>query len=177
MTYVVRAGDSLFNIAQRFSTTINAIISVNPEITNPNIIFPGQTIVIPNGNRECPFLRQGDRGPSVTRFQTLLRFAGYNPGTLDGIFGTRTQAALLAFQRSIKELEITGVVDVETWVALGAECEPLPEVTSYIVRPGDTLFIIATRFNVSIDSILRINPDIHSPNVIFAGQIINIPGR
>jgi len=175
MTYVVQSGDTLFTIAQRFNTTVDAIISVNPQITDPNIIFPGQTIEIPTVNINCPFLRQGDRGSAVTRFQTLLRFAGFNPGPIDGIFGPRTQAALLAFQRSVKELEVTGVVDVETWVALGAECGPRPEVTRYIVRPGDSLFIIATRFNVTVDSILRINPDISNPNVIFTGQVINIP--
>lgn len=177
MTYVVQPGDTLFTIAKKFNTTVDSIISVNPQITDPNIIFPGQIIVIRNSTVECPFLRQGDRGPAVRRFQTLLRIAGFDPGPLDGIFGPRTQSALLAFQRSVKELEITGVVDIETWVALGANCEPLPDVTRYIVRPGDTLFIIATRFNVSLEDILRVNPEITNPNVILAGQVINIPGR
>jgi N-acetylmuramoyl-L-alanine amidase len=175
MTYVVQQGDSLYTIAQRFNTTVNALLLANPQITNPDLIFPGQLIVIPSISKQCPLLRQGDRGPAVTRFQTLVRFAGFNPGPIDGIFGPRTQAALLAFQRSVRELEITGVVDTETWVALGAECEPRPDVTRYIVRPGDSLFIIATRFNVTIQSILRMNPEITNPDVISAGQVINIP--
>jgi spore coat assembly protein SafA len=175
MTYVVQSGDTLFSIAQKFNTTLNAIIFANPQITDPNMIFPGQTIAIPTGTQSCPLLHQGDRGPVVRRFQLLLSFARYNPGPLDGIFGPKTQAALLAFQRNTKELDVTGVVDVETWTALGAECEPRPVVTSYIVRPGDSLFIIATRFNVSVASILQINPKITNPNVIFVGQVINIP--
>ncbi|GAB6154448.1 hypothetical protein JCM17380_31980 [Desulfosporosinus burensis] len=83
----------------------------------------------------------------------------------------------MAFQRSQKELEITGVADEETWVGLAAECGPRPEVTSYIVRPGDTLFIISTRFNVSIQSILEISPEITNPNAIIAGQVIRIPAN
>ena len=180
MEYVIQRGDTLFSIAKRFNTTVNDILAVNPQIKNPNIIFPGQVIVIPSEGptpptEQCPLLRQGDRGPAVRRFQTLLQIAGFNPGPIDGIFGPRTQAALLAFQRSVRELEITGVADIETWVALGAECEPTTGVIRYIVRPGDTLFIIATRFNVTVESILRINPNITDPNVIFAGQTINIP--
>lgn len=177
MTYVVRSGDTLFIIAEKFNTTVDAIMSVNPQISDPNIIYPGQVIVIPAKTEACPLLREGDRGPAVKRFQTLVQYAGYNPGPLDGIFGPRTKEALLAFQRSVKELEITGVVDEETWTALGANCEPFPGGTSYIVRKGDTLFIIASRFNLSVEDILRANPQITDPNLIYPGQLIIIPAR
>lgn len=181
MTYIVQPGDTLFAIAQRFNTSPNEILSVNPQITNPNLIFPGQTILIPTAEptpptEQCPILRQGDQGPVVRRFQTLLKIAGFDPGPIDGIFGSRTQAALVAFQRNVREIEITGIADPETWVALGAECDPMP-VIRYIVRPGDSLFIIATRFNVTVTSILQINPNITNPNVLFIGQVINIPSR
>lgn len=181
MTYIVQPGDTLFFIAQRFNTTVNAILAVNPQITNPNLIFPGQVIMIPEVGPTpspalCPFLQLGDRGPDVSRLQILLRTARFNPGPIDGIFGPRTQAALIAFQRSIKEIEVvTGVADAETWVALGAECDPRPGITRYIVRPGESLFIIAARFRTTVESILRVNPNITNPNVIFAGQVINIP--
>lgn len=177
MTYIVQTGDTLYKIAQKFNTSVDFILSTNSQITNPNLIYPGDTIVIPTGTEKCPLLRQGDRGPVVSRFQTLLQIARFDPGPIDGIFGPRTQAALIAFQRSRKELEITGVADEETWVGLDAECGPRPEVTSYIVRPGDSLFNISTRFNVSIQSILNINPEITNPNVISAGQVIKIPAN
>lgn len=175
MTYIIQTGDTLYAIAQNFNTSVDYIISINPQITDPDLIYPGQIIVIPMGTEKCPLLRQGDRGPAVSRFQTLLQIARFDPGPIDGIFGTRTQAALVSFQQSQKELERTGVVDKETWVALGAECAPRLDDTSYIVRPGDTLFIISTRFNASIQRILEINPEITNPNVISAGQVINIP--
>lgn len=47
--YVIQRGDTLFSIATRFNTTVQAILAVNPQITNPNIIFVGRTIQIP-----CP---------------------------------------------------------------------------------------------------------------------------
>ncbi|HBV88887.1 MAG TPA: peptidoglycan-binding protein [Desulfosporosinus sp.] len=175
MTYIVQPGDTLYKIAQNYNTSVNAILALNPQITNPNLIYPGQTIIIPISSVECPLLRQGDRGPSVSRLQTLLRFARFDPGAIDGIFGPRTQTALVAFQNSQAELERTGVADEETWVALGAECAPRSDVISYVIRPGDTLYIIATRFNVTIQSILNINPQITNPDVLSVGQVINIP--
>jgi murein DD-endopeptidase MepM/ murein hydrolase activator NlpD len=47
-TYVVRAGDSLSGIAQRFGTTVDALQRAN-NISNPNLIYVGQTLIIPSG--------------------------------------------------------------------------------------------------------------------------------
>jgi nucleoid-associated protein YgaU len=45
--YIVQKGDTLFKIAQRFRTTVDAILAANPEIKDPKLIFPGQKIIIP----------------------------------------------------------------------------------------------------------------------------------
>lgn len=45
--YTVRPGDTLFLIAQRFNITLNQLIAANPQIPNPNLIFPGQRICVP----------------------------------------------------------------------------------------------------------------------------------
>jgi LysM repeat protein len=47
--YVIQKGDSLYTIAVKHNTTVDAILAVNPQITNPGIIFAGRTIKIP-----CP---------------------------------------------------------------------------------------------------------------------------
>jgi hypothetical protein len=45
-------------------------------------------------------LRRGDRGQDVARLQRVLASAGHPPGPADGIFGSRTHAAVLSFQQS-----------------------------------------------------------------------------
>jgi LysM repeat protein len=47
-TYTVQAGDSLFSLAQRFNTTIDAIVEAN-NLTNPNSLAVGQQLIIPAG--------------------------------------------------------------------------------------------------------------------------------
>jgi len=187
MIYIVMPGDTLTSIAGRFHTTVSALLAINPQIINPDVIFPGQIITVSIEGPTpptpvCPLLQLGSRGNDVVRLQTLLRVAGFHPGLADGIFGARTQRALIAFQRSIREIEvITGVADFETWTALGAECIPgpvvPPGVVKYIVRPGESLYIIAARFNVTVQEILQANPQITNPARIFAGQEINVPVR
>lgn len=43
-------------------------------------------------------LSLGMRGDDVRNLQNALIALGYNPGTPDGIFGSRTQSSVLAFQ-------------------------------------------------------------------------------
>jgi hypothetical protein len=45
-TYVVRVGDSVWKIAQMFNVSMSAIIAAN-NLTDPNLIFPGQQLLIP----------------------------------------------------------------------------------------------------------------------------------
>ncbi|WP_073200515.1 L,D-transpeptidase family protein [Gracilibacillus kekensis] len=46
MLHTVKQGETLYQISQDYRTPLSVIISANPTI-NPNIIYPGQTIVIP----------------------------------------------------------------------------------------------------------------------------------
>jgi LysM repeat protein len=44
--YVVQEGDTLGEIAQRFGTTVDALVEAN-NIEDPDLIFPGQRLRIP----------------------------------------------------------------------------------------------------------------------------------
>jgi LysM repeat protein len=51
--YVVRPGDRLSTIAGRYGITQQSILSFNPKITDPNAIFSGQTIRLPDPIQCC----------------------------------------------------------------------------------------------------------------------------
>jgi hypothetical protein len=46
-TYVVQPGDWLRRIADRFGTTVSAILALNPDVSNPNRIYVGQRLRVP----------------------------------------------------------------------------------------------------------------------------------
>ena len=63
-------------------------------------------------------LRLGSRGPAVEELQALLASKGYRPGPSDGVFGTKTRTAVIAFQND-EGLTSDGLVGPATMKALG----------------------------------------------------------
>jgi LysM repeat protein len=56
VSYVVQPGDYLSLIAQEYDTTINAILALNPQITDPNLIYPGEVLQIQPGQIPSPVI-------------------------------------------------------------------------------------------------------------------------
>ncbi len=48
---------------------------------------------------------------------------------------------------------------------------------TYTVQAGDTLFIIAQKYSLTLEDLLAANPQIKNPALILPGQIINIPSQ
>lgn len=47
-TYIIRPGDTLYNIARKYHTQVNKIMAANPDI-NPSNLVPGTSVIIPYG--------------------------------------------------------------------------------------------------------------------------------
>lgn len=51
----------------------------------------------------------------------------------------------------------------------------IDRVTQCIVEPGDTLSGIAAQFSVGLQDLVAANPGLGNPNLIHAGQVLNLP--
>ena len=65
-----------------------------------------------------PMVYRGSRGDAVRRLQELLHKKGFDCGAVDGIFGSKTYAAVVAFQKA-NGLSADGIVGPLTWGKLG----------------------------------------------------------
>ncbi len=45
--YTVKKGDTLWGIAGRYGVALTALIAANPQIKNPNLIYPGDRVQLP----------------------------------------------------------------------------------------------------------------------------------
>ena len=86
----------------------------DPAIARVAAKFGGGTPPPPGSDK--PTLREGSKGAAVSEAQGQLVKAGHNIA-VDGDFGPKTKAAVVAFQNS-KGLVADGIIGPKTWAAL-----------------------------------------------------------
>jgi len=152
--YVVRWGDTLWGIALRFGTTVEAIVRAN-NIADPDYILAGQTLIIP-GVAPPPVIHIVQKGDTL--WALALRY------------GTTVKAIAWANRILNPDLIYVG----QRLVIPAGAVVPLPRPIIYTVRPGDTLWAIALRYGTTPWAIAIAN-NIPNPNLIFVGQRLVIP--
>lgn len=157
-------GDTLRKIAERCGTTVSALLRANPEIGNGNLIYPNQVLQLPGtilGTDGGYFIYIVARGDTLKGLATR--------------FGV-TVDSLLAWNPDIKNVNLIYEGQrLTVWVTSETPPPPPPSGQTYYVKKGDTLRIIAAKFNTTVDTILKVNPKITNPNLIYVGQAITLP--
>jgi len=54
VVYVIKKGDTLSKVANRFDVELEDLLAANPDITDPNKISLGQEIIIPSASAAPP---------------------------------------------------------------------------------------------------------------------------
>lgn len=74
MEYTIQSGDSLYQLATKFGIPLAELIAANPQLQNPDLVYPGQIIAIPQGT--TPKTRDKYRLPDP---YPEIRVVGKNP--------------------------------------------------------------------------------------------------
>lgn len=158
--YTIKPGDSYYELARRFNTTINALIAANPEV-NPTNLQLGQQICIPvpPSPGPCP----GGFPYTITIGDTFFSIA-----RRFGIAVPALEAANPGVDPN--RLQIGQQICVP---ALAPPPVPCPG-RNYTIRAGDTLIGIARREGYTLDALIAANPGIN-PNQLQIGQVICLP--
>ncbi|TDX44492.1 muramidase family protein [Orenia marismortui] len=161
--YTVVLGDTFFSIARRFNVSIDALTSANSGV-NPNQLQIGQELCIPAATppvRPCP-----------GRFYTVQ--AGETFTSIAKKFGYTLDALLIA-NPGIESKELRAGQEICLPPAPGAGPVSCPGGSIYIVKPGETLFIISQKYGTPLNELIAANPQIEDPNQLEAGIPICIP--
>jgi len=95
---------------------IASMIAVGATVAAPSAYAAPAPINLQSSS--CPsIIKQGQSSGCVVELQNLLKKQGYNPGAIDGIFGSGTLAAVKSFQKA-KGLTVDGLVGPATKSAL-----------------------------------------------------------
>ncbi len=192
-TYVVQTGDTLYRIALKFNVSQSAIVTANG-ITNPALIFVGQTLIIPTSGTVVTPPAATTPPPSATGTPPPTGGASYivrAGDTLSSIatkFGVTLNALVAANGLSNANLifvgqqlliPVIGATPTPPVILPPPAATPTPTTppsgnTTYVVQGGDTLFAIAARLGVSAQAIIAAN-GLTNPNLLFVGQQLIIP--
>ncbi len=151
-TYKVVPGDTLYGIAKKFNTSVNELKKLN-NLTGNNLNV-GQILVIPN------IVSSSDNSTyKVVSGDTLYSIAKKFNMTVDELKKLNVLNS--------NNLSIGQILKVKT---SGTKEE---DYINYKVVPGDTLYGISRKYNISMDDIKMINN--LTSNILTVGSILKIP--
>lgn len=161
--YTISGDETLYDIANKFGITVDDILLANPNI-NPLNIYVGLEICIPTkptGASNCPI---GTSPYEIKNGDTLYSIAQK--------FNTTLEAILTSNPGINPDMLYVGQI-----ICI-AENPPsiigCPSLNTYVIQNGDTLYNIANAFNVTLQDLLSVNPNIN-PNNLYEGAVICLP--
>lgn len=171
-TYTVESGDNLWNIAQKFNTSVEALTALNG-ISDPAQISTGQTIETSQPAQIIPTPTVAKTSTAPAKAQPAVTYTVQAGDTLSRIAQTHGV--------SVEDIIKYSKLNNTDFIYIGQELvikpavaakrpEPIviPAVT-YTVKSGDTLWDIAQAQNVSVEDIVK-HSKLSSTDYIFAGQ-------
>jgi len=165
--HIVQRGETLFSIAQRYGLTADGVAHANG-IPDPCQIYVGQRLAIPGGEMGnsaqdiTPYVVQaGDTLSSISRrYRTTWQILAQVNGLLS--------------PNSIYAGQIIQVPAPNVLADDATARQPAGWGTLYVVRPDDTLFHVALRYDVSPWTLASASR-LANPSLIYPGQELVIP--
>lgn len=175
-TYTVQGGDSLSGIAAAHGLSLAQIESLNPQISNPNLIHPGDLVNIGSAPAPAP---SAPSVPSSPTRQYIVQ-SGDNMSKIAGQFGL-SLAAIEALNPQIPNPSL--IYPGEVVYVGGSTPAPAPVVApantgTYItIASGNTLSGLAAKYGTSVSQLLAWNQSKYpsmTANYIQAGWSIRV---
>ena len=157
-SYTVKSGDNLYQIARKYGTTLQEIKNLNNLVSN--LLSVGQTLKIPITIEE-------DTTITIPEYEIYTVKKGDSLYTIAKKFNTTVNEIMKTNSLGSTTLSINQQLKIKTKssnLTTVLECigdpnlyEVKEETTTYIVKKGDSLYLIAKRFNTTVNEIIKLN--------------------
>lgn len=200
--HTIKKGETLWQIAQSHKLTLDELMDANPQITNPNQIYIGDKVFIPEKETRpqppkcppgCRPIRPQPRAEEAT--------ADYTDFELDSDYAAMpVSSKYYSYERPTTPKEETHYTDKYRskyemdYVSPEGDryhchcheyddddmdnwkpTQSKPYV--HTVKKGDTLYKIARTNGFTVDQLLKVNPQLTEDKIIYPGDKVFIPSR
>lgn len=155
--YSVQPGDSLYNIAARYGTTVEAL-QQNNSLTS-TALYPGQTLTVASKLR---------RAASIQTKYTVK--PGDSLYLISQRFGISVNALKSANNLSGNYLNVGKILTIPSSSGSGTSGSSI-----HYVKTGESLYLIAQKYGITVNELKNANR--LSGNTILSGQALTIPAR
>ena len=181
--YTVKAGDTLYGISRKFGMSLSQLVSVNG-ISASSLIVPGQTLRVAGGATTSTVVKTNATSsrtsggnylvqPGDTLY-SIARRSGMSLNSLLTLNGLSQSSVIYPGQSLTISQSDSRVATKSSYTA-----KPLASGVStsgtYTVQAGDTLYGIARRSGMSLNTLLSLN-GLSQSSVIRPGQTLKLSG-
>ena len=172
-SHTVKAGETVFSIAEKYGTSVSAIVSAN-NLKNARVIYPGQKLKIAQHAAPAKKSHSSSSSYTVRAGDTVFRIAQAHGTTVKKILranGLSGSAIIYPGQK----LRLSGTSSASSHTSAAHHTKAHKSGASYTVRSGDSVFSIAQRHGTSVSAILEAN-GLGSSAIIYPGQKLRLQG-
>ena len=160
-TYVVKAGDTLYGISNQFGVSVTELALLNN--VDANSLKVGQVLTIPSSSGTNPnnmFMYTVKKGDSLYSIASK--------------YNTTVQKIIDLNYLKNTNLSIGQILRIPEMYTPSNEIS-LPNYISYIVKKGDSLYSIAKKYGISVDTIIKDNA-LNNNNLVIGQELkIRVP--
>jgi LysM repeat protein len=191
-TYVlhkVDPGESLYGLAKTYDVTVDEIKAANPGIANG--LKVGQVVKVPYKAKATTTSSNSTSTSTEVVMKKHKIQSGESLYSIADKYNTTIADIKKANPGMSSSIQAGQVINVPVKQTVAATTTPKPIVTqpstsnqtsptastetfTHKVTAGESLYSIARKYNVSVDEIKKVNPNM--PSSIKVGQLIKIPG-
>ncbi|TMU55984.1 LysM peptidoglycan-binding domain-containing protein [Flagellimonas algicola] len=181
-THAVKEGETLQSISQKYRVTPYTIIQSNKEIKTAADIKVNTLLVIPlDGSVMTP--ETEPKVEKVVEERKPTSFIRHRVRKRETLFGLTqryeiTEEQLKRHNRQLyaEPLKKGMILQIPVYPELTEEEERALDFETYTVQPKETRWSIAHKYGITVDSLLKLNPELDKTSDYLAiGQELNLP--
>jgi N-acetylmuramoyl-L-alanine amidase len=176
--WIVREGESLGLIVLRCGISLDHLLAVNPQISDPDLVYVGEIVNLPDQE-------QRRMAVGVPGFPARLNLTAAQFDYMQGLFAQAEAEGIPITGADAEDIGTRNIAPGHMQNAarqrdLARFDDPnyraqWCDADEWVMAPGESLSTIVMRCGIPLEAILAVNPQISNGNIVISGEMITLP--